>query len=78
MERYLAARPNDYLRPVDLAATLGLPTHITAVMLGRLWRSERITRTHIPVRGWKRLLTAYGCTPEQAALIEDSWEGHLE
>jgi len=75
IERYLAARPNDYLRPVDLASKLDLPTHLTAVMLARSWREERISRTHVPVRGWKRLLTAYGCTEDQATAIRALWEG---
>lgn len=77
IERYLAAHPNEYLRPVDLATKLGLPTHLTAVMLGRAWRADRISRTHVPVRNWKRTLTAYGCNDDQAALILDYWRGNV-
>lgn len=76
LERYLAAHPNEYLRPLDLGAKLSLPTHLTAVLLARAAKRGTITKTEIPVRGWTRKMSAFGVTDDQAEAIREQWEGY--
>lgn len=73
IDRYLARHPNEYFRALDIAPQVGAPTHLTAVMLGRAYRDGRVTRNQIQVRGWKRPMTVYGMTSDQAAESDALW-----
>ena len=48
-------------RPVEVGRALGFTTHFTAVASGRLANDGLIERHHLPVDGWQRPMTVYGC-----------------